>query len=241
MSKLNNHVKYIYDNTFELGTIKFGIWSGLLSTGVMTGCLYAIHPYLAVLSLPDWTLLLGFCGFYANNTVNRIVLDKDKQTVLINKLNFVGAMTAREDRCLIRDIQYMGEYKNEYMTFEYFGLPPILMKLMTMNLSKLEKDPLTGDARSESVPEEDKNTFKHFSSFMVNNHWYLIPLDTKTFKKSVITEELFNHVIHGRQKAILKYDYSALEAEDDKLKKNMEHLMELKNDQENEIEFTTET
>jgi len=57
----------------------------------------------------------------------------------------------------------------------------------------------------------------------------------------VITEELFNHVIHGRQKALIKYDYSALEAEDDRLKKNMERVMELKNDQTNEINFTTET
>jgi len=169
VSKLNNHVKYIYDNTFELEKIKFGIWSGMLSTGVMTGCLYAIHPYLTILSLPDWTLLFGFCGFYANNTVNRIILDKDKQTVQINKLNFLGAMTAKCDYALVRDIQYMGEYKNEWMSFDYFGLPPTLMKLLTMNLSKLEKDPVTGDARSESVPEEDKNTFKHFSSFMIDN------------------------------------------------------------------------
>ena len=99
---------------------------------------------------------------------------------------------------MVRDIQHMGEYKNEYLTFDYYGLPPILMKIMTYNLEKLKKDPDTGDARSEAVPEQEKNTFKHFTSFMANNHWYLIPLDTKNFKKAVITEDLFNHVIHGR-------------------------------------------
>merc|ERR1711990_1367752 len=99
---------------------------------------------------------------------------------------------------MIRDIQHVGERKNEYMTFEYFGPSPVLMRLMTASLDKLKKDPTTGDASSESVREEEKNSFKHFTCFMHNNYWYLIPLDTKDFKKAVITEELFNHVIHGR-------------------------------------------
>ena len=91
---MNNHVKYIYNNTYDLPTIKFGILSGFLSTGVMTGCLFFIHPYLAAFSLPDWGLLFAFCGVYANNTVNSIVLDRDKQSVHINRLNFLGFETA---------------------------------------------------------------------------------------------------------------------------------------------------
>jgi hypothetical protein len=51
---------------------------------------------------------------------------------------------------------------------------------------------------SESVPEKDKNTFKHFSSFMANNQKYLIPLDSQHFKDSLITEELLHHIMHGR-------------------------------------------
>jgi hypothetical protein len=57
---------------------------------------------------------------------------------------------------------------------------------------------MTGDAQSNSVPEDDKNTFKHFASFMADNETFLIPLDNDNFKKSVITEELLNHIIHGR-------------------------------------------
>ena len=48
-------------------------------------------------------------------------------------------------------------------------------------------------------------------------------------------------MIHGRQKAVSDYDYSALEEQEDKMKKNLERLAEIRNDQENELGFTTAT
>jgi hypothetical protein len=83
---------------------------------------------------------------------------------------------------------------------------------------------------SESVPEKDKNTFKHFSSFMANNQKYLIPLDSQHFKDSLITEELLHHIMHGRQRAILKYDFSALEEQGDKIKNNLDEVMQIYDD-----------
>ena len=48
---------------------------------------------------------------------------------------------------------------------------------------------------------------------MANDQSYLIPLDNDNFKKSVIGEDLLNHIIHGRQLAVLNYDFEALEKE----------------------------
>ena len=103
------------------------------------------------------------------------------------------------------------------MSFDYAGLPPSIARILSVSGTQLKKNERTGDADSESVVNEDKNTFKHFSSFMVNDTPYLIPLDNDNFKKSVITEDLLNHVIHGRQLAVLNYDYEALEAEQKRL------------------------
>ena len=46
---------------------------------------------------------------------------------------------------------------------------------------------------------------------MANNQKYLIPMDSQHFKKSLITEDILHHIMHGRQRAVLKYDFSALE------------------------------
>ena len=70
-----------------------------------------------------------------------------------------------------------------------------------------------GDLMSSSVNEKDKDTFKHFTSFMYDNQLWLIPLDNENFSKSVITEELMNHILHGRQPEILAHDFTALENE----------------------------
>lgn len=67
--------------------------SGFASTAIMTGVLFTLHPYAAFFTVPDWMLLMGFCSQYVNKTVHQIVLDRDKQSVYINKLNFLGFET----------------------------------------------------------------------------------------------------------------------------------------------------
>jgi hypothetical protein len=109
---------------------------------------------------------------------------------------------------MIRDIKYTGEVKNNYLSFDYTGMLPSMNKMMAFSNTYLGKDELTGDALSKSVTADDKNTFKHFASFMVNDIKYLIPMDNDNFDESVITEELMNHIIHGRQIAVLNYDYT---------------------------------
>ena len=40
----------------------------------------------------------------------------------------------------IRYIQYTGEVKNEYLSFDYYGLPPSIIKLLSISASFLKKD-----------------------------------------------------------------------------------------------------
>lgn len=121
---------------------------------------------------------------------------------------------------MIRDIKYTGVFKNEYLSFDYTGLLPSISKIMSLSSSQLESDPVSGDAKSASIPEKDLNTYKHFVSFMAEDQKYLIPMDNDNFGKSVITEELLNHILHGRQRAVLSYDYTALEEEGERLDAN---------------------
>jgi hypothetical protein len=146
-----------------------------------------------------------------------MILHNNKYQIIINKTNYFGFETEKQVPVMIREIKYTGEVKNDYLSFDYTGLLPSISKIMALSNTQLEKNPLTGDAISSSVPSKDMNTYKHFVSFMAEDQMYLIPLDNDNFNKSVITEELLNHILHGRQRAVLNYDYDALEAEGEKL------------------------
>ena len=172
-----------------------------------------VNPLLGLLTLYDWYLLLMFSGRIVNRTVHGMTLHENKYHVLLNRCNYFGYETDKQTKVDIRAIKYTGEVKNEYMSFDIAGLPPSICKIMSVSGSVLKRDPKTGDAMSESVPDEDKNTFKHFASFMAKDEKYLIPLDNDNFSKSVIAEELVHHILHGRQRSVLAYDYGALEEE----------------------------
>ena len=159
-----------------------------------------------------------------------MLLHNNKYHIRLNKLNYLGYETEKVVELRIRDIKYMGEVKNEYMSFDVVGVPPSINKMMALSQSLLDTDKQTGDAMSSSVPEKDKNTYKHFVSFMVNNNSYLIPLDNENFSKSVIAESLMNHIIHGRQRDVLRYDFSELEAEGQRFEENFMEVLEMYDD-----------
>ena len=86
-----------------------------------------------------------------------------------------------------------------------------------------------------------KDNFHTFTSFMAHNKTFMIPLDSSEFKNGIITSELLSHVIHGNQREVLRYDFSALEEEGDRLFNTVEQLSMIKQDQHNEHNFVTET
>ena len=116
--------------------------------------------------------------------------------MILNTTNFLGYETEKKKIVMIRNIQYTGEMTNEMLNFEYVGLPPSVSKLLSLSNEYLDKGATSGDAKSEDIVE--KGTYKHFVSFMVDNEKYLVTLDNEDFKKSVISEGLMNHIIHGR-------------------------------------------
>ena len=89
-SRMNRHYKFLYNNTYDLKQIRFSIMSAFASTGIITAGLALVHPYLAAFAIPDWLCLIGFSNVYVKNTVNALVLDKDKYNVYINTLNPLG-------------------------------------------------------------------------------------------------------------------------------------------------------
>ena len=90
--------------------------------------------------LYDYYLLGAFSSVVLNKTVNRIVLDKDKRSIMVNKLNMLGYATQKAAAVPIRDVRYTGEVRNDYLTFDNIGLPPSLNKLISLSSSYLEKD-----------------------------------------------------------------------------------------------------
>ena len=167
-----------------------------------------------------------------------MILHQNKYHLIVNKLNFLGFETEQQTFVQIRDILYVGEVKNEYLSFDYTGLPPSISKIISLSNTYLEKDD-KGNVISDSVKAEDKDTYKHFLAFMAKDVNYLIPVDGNNFKESVIAEELLNHIVHGRQRAVLNFNYSKLEEENERLDENFQEFLEMHDDQHQEADFVT--
>ena len=195
---MNKYLKFIYSNSYDLSLVRLNLFASTFTTALTTGALFMIHPYLAFLTAYDWYLLGAFSQRIASKTVHSMVLHNNKYHVILNKMNHFAFETQKSVPVMIRGIKYTGIIQNNLLSFDYTGMLPSLNKLMAFSSKYLDNDPSKGDAKSSLVPEGDKNTFKFFASFMAEDQTYLIPMDNDNFKKSVITEELLNHIIHGR-------------------------------------------
>jgi hypothetical protein len=129
-SEMNKFIKFIYSNSYDLSTVRFNFYASTLSTVLATVALGMVHPALCGIMLYDYYLLGAFSTQFLNRTVHRFILDNDKHNVLLNKVNFLGFETQKAYQVQIRDIKYMGELKNDYLSFENTGLPPSFNKLM---------------------------------------------------------------------------------------------------------------
>ena len=197
-SAMNKYLKFIYSNSYDLSAVRLNLFASTFTTTLTTGALFMIHPYLAFLTAYDWFLLGAFSQRIVCKTEHSMVLDTNKYHVILNKVNHFGFETEKQVPVMIRGIKYTGVVQNNFMSFDYTGMLPSLNKLMAFSSKYLDGDNTTQDAQSSLVPDNDKNTFKFFASFMAEDQTYLIPMDNDNFKKSVITEELLNHIIHGR-------------------------------------------
>ena len=59
-SKMNKFLKFIYNNSYDLSSVRLNLYASTFTTTLTTGCLFMMHPYLTVLTLYDWYLLAAF-------------------------------------------------------------------------------------------------------------------------------------------------------------------------------------
>jgi hypothetical protein len=70
----NKFVKYVYNNSYDVSHVRFGLFSSTLSTVAATVALGMVHPLLCGLMMYDYYLLAAFSGYFVNRTVNEIWL-----------------------------------------------------------------------------------------------------------------------------------------------------------------------
>lgn len=131
------------------------------TTTIAATFLGLMHPALALLMSYDYYLLIRGTAVM-NKTCNVIVLDKTKRHVYLSKLNFLGyERKPKPRRISLANIRYIGDYENNYVTMDNFGLLPSIAQYIN-------------NARPDS---EQKNNFRFFHRFMANNEVYLVPRD----------------------------------------------------------------
>ncbi len=83
----------------------------------------------------------------------------------MNKLNFLGYETA-PSRCRIslRDIKYMGEFENKFVTMNNFGILPSFAKFFK-------------EAETKDETDQSQGHFRFFYKFMANGETYLVSKD----------------------------------------------------------------
>lgn len=98
---------------------------------IATAALALINPYLTVLMAYDYYLLLGYSRVL-NQTTFVMALDQNKRQIYLNRLNFLGYHTRFEDskKYSLRQVRYIGEYVNEFVTMESKGLLPSIGRFM---------------------------------------------------------------------------------------------------------------
>jgi hypothetical protein len=89
------YIKFIYDNSYDFGAVRFNFKASIASTVLLTAALGMVSPMLCGIMLYDYYLLMSFSIQFLNRTVNNIQLSQDKQRIQVNKMNFLGFVTAK--------------------------------------------------------------------------------------------------------------------------------------------------
>ena len=115
-----------------------------------------VHPLMPLLMLFDYYHLFGYAKVL-NQTTFLLVLDQGKRHIYLNRLNFLGYMTKFEERKIsLRNIRFMGEYTNKYVTLDNKGLLPSMSRLMNFGRSSEKKNDLNTKIGTQAVNDEAK-------------------------------------------------------------------------------------
>ena len=139
-SKSNTQVSLTYLLPYHALDLRFNYRMMWFTTSMAAAALAMVHPVLPSVLLYDFYLLFRATQVM-NQTANTIVLDTTKRHVFLNKLNFLGYETApSRSRISLRDIKYMGDFENKFVTMNNYGILPSFAKFFKEAESKDDTD-----------------------------------------------------------------------------------------------------
>lgn len=207
---MNRYRSLVYHLPYSAVEIRGNYRMMWLTTTMAAGCLFSIHPLLAFLMAYDYYLLLRGTAVM-NQTCNIVILDKTKRHVFLSKLNFLGYERKPQPRRIpLKDINFIGEFENKFITMDNYGLFPSIANYMNKNKSahgaKAEHEATKEGAESEKEGEandsgesQDKNNYRYFYKFMANNEVYLVPKDHKSHDSVCISNDLLLAIMNAQQ------------------------------------------
>lgn len=87
--QFNKYRYQVYENNYKMSTLTMNLMKRMLFTAIMSGCIFMVNPVCLLFLLPEYYSILK--SFYIlNSTVQNITLSYDKQSISINKYNFLG-------------------------------------------------------------------------------------------------------------------------------------------------------
>ncbi|CDW83117.1 UNKNOWN [Stylonychia lemnae] len=231
-AKGNQSSYFLYKNPYEPKDLRFHFLVSVGTTLLTTVFLGLINPLLPLVLTYDYFLLANYAKVL-NQTTFVMALDASKRHVYLNRLNFLGYHTEmKETRIPLINIRFMGEYTNKYVTLDNRGLLPSFSRIMNYGMPLFNKKTSTYDINekigqkdivdTEKNLTDDQNNFKRFWRFMANSETYLIPIDHEQTDNSFLDKSIVFDLINGRQKAILRRDFSIMEEGLQKIRDDME-------------------
>jgi hypothetical protein len=106
---------------------------------------------------------------------------------MLNRLNFLAYEKEPEmKRISLRNIKYMGEFENKFVTMKNFGLLPSISRYFK------EKDTSWEDSKDHSAGH-----FRFFHKFMADNEIYLVSTDHPLHEQHITDGELLLAIMKG--------------------------------------------
>jgi len=121
---MNRYRSLVYYLPYRAADIRGNYRMMWVTTSVAATFLGMIHPALSLLMLYDYYLLIRGTAVM-NQTCNMVLLDKTKRHVYLSKLNFLGyERKPKPTRIELKNIRFIGDYENTFVTMDNFGLLP---------------------------------------------------------------------------------------------------------------------
>ena len=155
-AKLNKFHYFAFLNTYDPKDLRFHFGVSVATTLLATLGLALVNPLMPLLLCYDYYSLFGYAKVL-NQTTFMLVLDQGKRHIYLNRLNFLGYMTKFEERRIpLRNIRFMGEYVNKYVTLDNKGLLPSMSSLMNFGKAPTaaRKDDLNAKIGDQAVKED---------------------------------------------------------------------------------------